>query len=55
MQAQLKLYNILAIPSLSYGCEIRTLKQRDIRRLKEAKMKFIRCKARHNLLGYRIN
>jgi hypothetical protein len=38
-QFQLKLYKTFAVPSLLYGCEIRTLKQRDIRRLKTTEMK----------------
>jgi len=29
-QSRLKVYNILPIPSFLYGCEIWTLKQRDI-------------------------
>jgi hypothetical protein len=33
---------ILAIPSLLYGCEIWTLKHRDVRRLKIMEMKFMR-------------
>jgi hypothetical protein len=38
-----QIYNILAIPTLSYGSEIWTLKQRGIRRLKTAEIKFMRC------------
>jgi hypothetical protein len=37
-----KVHNILATPSLLYGCEILILKQRDIRRIKRAEMKFKR-------------
>jgi len=39
-QSRLKLHNILAIPLLLYGCEIWTLKQSDVRRLKTAEMKW---------------
>jgi hypothetical protein len=51
----LKVYNILAIPSILYGCEIRTLKQRDITRLKRAEMKFMRYTVGCILLEHRRN
>jgi hypothetical protein len=51
----LKVYNILTILSLLYGCEIWTLKQRDIRRLKSAEMKCMRCTAGYGLLHHRSN
>jgi hypothetical protein len=38
-QCRLKVYSILFIASLLYGCETWTLKQRDIKRLKTAEMK----------------
>jgi hypothetical protein len=38
----LKVYNILAIPSLSCGYEIWTWKQRDIKRLRTEEMKFMK-------------
>jgi hypothetical protein len=40
-QSLLRIYNILAIPSVLCGCEIWTLKQWVIRRLKTAEMKFM--------------
>jgi hypothetical protein len=46
----MKLYNILAIPTLVCGPEILTQKQRDIRRPKTAEMKFMRHTARQSLL-----
>jgi hypothetical protein len=52
-KSQLKVYNVLANPSLLYGCELLTLKQRDIRRLKAAGMKFIRGTAGYSLLDHR--
>jgi hypothetical protein len=48
-------YNISAVSSLPYGCEFWTLKQRDIRRLKTAEMKFMRHRAEYNLLNHRRN
>jgi hypothetical protein len=41
----LKAYNILAIPSLLFGSEFWTLKQRDIRELKVAEMGLMRHSA----------
>jgi len=38
---RLKVYNILAVPSILYGCEIWTLKQSDVTRLKAAEVKFM--------------
>jgi len=49
----LKVHNILAIPSLLYDCEIQTLKQRSIKSLKTAEMKFMRRTAGHSLLDHR--
>jgi hypothetical protein len=49
----LKVNNILVIPSLLRGCEIWTLRQRIIRRLKAAQMKFMRPKAGFNLLEHK--
>jgi len=37
-QSRLKVDNILSIPSILHGCEIWTLKQRGVRRLKAAEM-----------------
>jgi len=54
-QSRFKVYNIVAIPWLLYGCEIWTLKQRDIRRLKTAEKKFMRRTAGYNLLDHRRN
>jgi hypothetical protein len=51
----LKVYNILATPSLLYGCEIWTLKQRDIRKLKKAEVKFMRHTAGYSLFDHRRN
>jgi hypothetical protein len=48
-QSGLKIQNIIDIPSLLYGCEIWTLKQGDIRRLKTAEMKFMRHTATYSL------
>jgi hypothetical protein len=45
-------YNILAIPSLLYGCEIWKLNQRDINRLKTVEMVFMRCTAGYSLLDH---
>jgi hypothetical protein len=47
-------YNIFTIPSLSCGCEIWTLEQRDVRRLKTAEMKFMDT-AGYSLLDDRRN
>lgn len=41
-QTQLRVHNILAIPSLLYVCEIWTLKQEVVRRLEAAKLEFMR-------------
>jgi hypothetical protein len=48
-QSRLKLYNILAILAVLYDCEIWSLKQRDIRRMKAAETKFMRRTARYRL------
>jgi hypothetical protein len=48
-------FSVLAVPSLLCGCEIWTLKQRVIRRLKIAEMKFTRPTAGYSLLGHRKN
>jgi hypothetical protein len=45
----------LDISSLLYGCEIWIRKQRDIRRLKIAEMKFMILIAGYNLLDHRKN
>jgi hypothetical protein len=45
----------MSIPSLVYSCEIRTLKQKDIKRLKTEEMKFIKRTAGYNLLDHRGN
>jgi hypothetical protein len=50
-QSQLKAYNILAIPSLLYGCEIRTLE----RMTKTAEWKFMRHIEGYSLLDQRQN
>jgi len=50
MRCSFCLINFLAVPSLLYGCEIWTLKQRDLRRLKTAEMKFMICIAGYSLL-----
>lgn len=54
-QSWLKVFNILAIPSLLCDFEIWTLKQRDIRRLKAADMKFIKWTAGYNVLDHTRN
>jgi hypothetical protein len=51
----LKAYSILAVPLLLYGCEIWTLKQRDIRRLKTAEMEFMRCTTGYSSLDHSIS
>jgi hypothetical protein len=48
-------YSNLAIRLLLCGCEIWTLKQRDVRRLKAAEIKFMRCTAGYSLLDQRRN
>jgi hypothetical protein len=45
----------LSVPSLSYGSEVWTLKQRDIRRLKTAEIIFMRTTAGYSLLDHRRN
>jgi hypothetical protein len=52
-QSRLKVYNILPISSLLYGCEIWILKQRDMRRLKKAEMKCMKPTAGYRLLDHR--
>jgi hypothetical protein len=49
----LKVYNIIATPSLLCGCEIWSLKQRHIRRITTAEMKFVRNVAGYILLDHR--
>jgi len=44
-----------AIPLFLYGCEIWTLKQWVISRLKAAEMKFMRCITRYSLLDNKRN
>jgi len=39
--------------SFLYGCEIWILKQKDVRRLKTAEMKFMRRTAEYSLLDHR--
>jgi len=51
----LKVHNILPAPPLLYGRDIWTLKQRDIRSLKTAEMKFMKHTAGYSLLGHRGN
>jgi hypothetical protein len=51
----LKVYNISAVPSLLCGCEIWTLKPRNIRRIKKTEMKFLRRTAEYRLLDSRRN
>jgi predicted esterase YcpF (UPF0227 family) len=46
---------ILATPSLLYGCEIWTLKQRDIKRLKMTEVKSMRRTAAYSLFDHRSN
>jgi len=50
-QSLFKLCNILANPSASYGCEIWTLKQSDIRRQQTAEMEFMRHTVGYGLLN----
>jgi hypothetical protein len=50
----LKVYQILAIPLLLYGCKIWTLKQRGIRRL-HTKIKFMGCTVGYSLLHHQRN
>jgi hypothetical protein len=47
--------NILATPSLLYGCEIWTSKQRDIREQKTAEMKFTIPAAGYSLIDDKRN
>jgi hypothetical protein len=49
----LNVHNILDIPPLLYGCEMRALKQRILKRLKTAEMKFMRRIAGYSLLENR--
>jgi hypothetical protein len=49
-QSPLKACNISVTPLLLYGCEMWTLKQRNMRRLNTAEMKFIRRRAGYRLL-----
>jgi hypothetical protein len=54
-QSQLKAYNILAVPSLLYGCEVWALKQRDIKRLKTTEKKFTIHTAVYSSLNHTRN
>jgi len=45
-QSRLKVFNILAIPSPSYGCEMWTLHKMYMRSLKTVEIKFMRLTAR---------
>jgi hypothetical protein len=54
-KSKFKVCNILATPSLLCGCEIWTLKQRDMRRLKTAETKCMTHTARYSLLYHRMN
>jgi hypothetical protein len=54
-QSQLKIHNILAVSSLLYGCQIRILKQRDVRRLKTAESEFMTRKVGYSLVDKRRN
>jgi hypothetical protein len=54
-QSQVKIYNILAAPSLSYVCEFWTLKQMSIKGLKTAEMKFTRGTAGYSSLDRKRN
>jgi hypothetical protein len=54
-QSELKVYNVLAVPSLLYGCNMWTLKQRDMRILNTAEMKFMTLTAGYSLLDHRRN
>jgi len=49
-QSSLKVYDIFAIPSLLYGSEVWTSKQKDERILNIAEMKFLRCITGYSLL-----
>jgi len=48
-QFRSKVYIVSHIPSLLYDCEIRTLEQRDIRRVKAAEIEFTRYRTGYNL------
>jgi len=54
-QPQFKVRSILATASFLRGCEIWTLKQRDIRSLRRAEIKFMRRTAVCNLLAHKRN
>jgi hypothetical protein len=54
-QPKLNVYNILVIPPFLYGCKIRTLKQRNTRKLKRADIEFMRCTAGYNLSDHTGN
>jgi hypothetical protein len=51
----MKIYNTLAIPTLTYESEIWTLTQQDKSRLKASEMKFLRRTARYTLLDHKKN
>jgi len=54
-QCPLKAHNSLAIQPYLHGCEISTFKQRDIRGLRTAGVKFMRRTAGISLLDHRRN
>jgi hypothetical protein len=54
-QSQLKMYNILATPSLLYGCKVWTSKQRDVRGLKRQEVKFMRRTVKYSIQEHRRN
>lgn len=54
-KSQLKLYNILFVPSLLYGCAIWSLKQRDVRRWKDSRDGIHEMHSRIQLLDHRRN
>jgi hypothetical protein len=53
--SRMKIYNTLAIPTLIYGSEIRTLTQEDKSRLKASEIKFLRRTAGYALLDHKKN
>jgi hypothetical protein len=55
IKSRLIVHNSLAIPSLGHGCEMWTLKQIYIKRVKTAEMKFMGCTVAYKLLDHRRN
>jgi hypothetical protein len=55
ISTRLKLYKILALPTLLYGSEIWTIKQCDKNRLRTAEMKYLRRTKRYTLLNHKRN